>query len=345
MALNRQEVHEKTLQVRRLLEDLFILEAIYSTRSSVVLRGAPLVPANDFAAAASARLTAAGYRSTVETGLNPGQVGPRALVTVHWEEQTETVPWINVALFLATVGSTTLLGGPKFAVWFLAILLFHEFGHFILARKWKIDASWPYFIPAPTILGTFGAFIRLRSPIRDRVALFDMAVAGPLAGFVIAVTALIVGLAHSTIVGPEAHADKLMLGESLLFRGLASLILPGLGPDQDVILHPIAFAGWAGLLVTMFNLLQIGQLDGGHIAYALFGRGQRWLGIAAIAALATISFWWPWWLIWVGIGLLMRPQHPPTMIDEIPIGRGRRILGWLAFVIFALCFTPAPFSD
>jgi membrane-associated protease RseP (regulator of RpoE activity) len=243
-----------------------------------------------------------------------------------------------------TVASVILFAGPQFAGWFLSILLFHEFGHFIAARRGKIDTSWPYFIPAPNILGTFGAFISLRSPIRDRRALFDMAVAGPLAGAVVAIIALFVGLGQSTIVTSPDSGTGLILGESLLFKWIATLVMPGVTGEEHILLHPVAFAGWAGLLVTMLNLLPMGQLDGGHIAYALFGRWQRQIAIAVLIGLAVASIWWPWWLIWAAIGFLMRPQHPPTLIDEIPLTKRRRILGWIALALFVLTFTPQPFT-
>lgn len=341
--MKREEVHERAEHIRGLLDDLLVLEAMYSSRGTVVLRGTPRIPAPDFEDTARARLIAAGYDAVVEASSGPEPAGGRALVTVRLVKRAVRFPWVNVVLFAATVVSTTLLGGPSFAAWFLTILLCHEFGHFTLARRRQIDASWPYFIPAPNILGTFGAFIQLRSPIRDRVGLFDMAVAGPLAGFVVAIAALFVGLAKSTIVAATAEGPRLILGDSLLFRGIAALVLPGVGENQDILLHPIAFAGWAGLLVTMFNLLPLGQLDGGHIAYAILRRKQRWLALVAIAGLAAISIWWPWWLMWVAIGLFMRPEHPPTLIDEIPVGRTRQVLGWVALAIFVLCFTPVPF--
>jgi membrane-associated protease RseP (regulator of RpoE activity) len=268
------------------------------------------------------------------------------MITVPITAHAEGIPWLNIALFCGTLVTMCLqsllnFGGLASALWLITILLFHEFGHFILARKRHIDSSWPYFIPFPNILGTMGAFIRLRSPIRDRVGLFDMAVAGPIAGFVVAIVALVVGMSQSTVAPPSAEGG-IYLGESLIFRMLSAIYFPGVGPEQNIMLHPIAFAGWAGLLVTMFNLLPMGQLDGGHIAYAIFRRGQRWLALVTMAGLAAISYWWPWWLIWVAIGLFLRPEHPPTLHDETPIGRRRVILGIVALAIFILCFSPVP---
>lgn len=340
--MKRAEIYEKVLQIRRLLDDLWHLESVQAAPSAVVLAGEVRVPIPDFEVTASGRLLAAGYPGAVIEHAATVQAPWRVMITVPIAQAAEGVPWLNIALFCATVATTILMGGPDFAFWFLTILLFHEFGHFILARKRNIDASWPYFIPAPNILGTFGAFIRLRSPIRDRVGLFDMAVAGPLAGFVVAIVALAVGLSQSTVTATTTEGG-FYLGESLLFRMMSSIFFPGIGAEENIILHPIAFAGWAGLLVTMFNLLPMGQLDGGHIAYAILRKGQRWLALIAMAGLAAVSYWWPWWLMWVAIGLFMRPEHPPTLHDAVPVGRTRMILGLISLLIFVLCFTPVPF--
>lgn len=341
-----QQTLDTAEQIRRLLEDLLELEALFTTRHVVVLRGVPRIPLADFEQTATARLAAAELRASIDTTQARGRPRGSVLITVHLGPAVSDArpPWLNIALFGATVATTILFGGPEFAAWFLAILLFHEFGHFIFARRHHIDASWPFFIPAPNILGTFGAFIQLRSPIRDRVALFDMAVAGPLAGFVVSVIALFVGLSQSIVVGPEDAEGGIILGESLLFQGIASLVIPGIGEEQNIMLHPVAFAGWAGLLVTMFNLLPMGQLDGGHIAYALWREKQHLIASVTIIGLAVITFWWPWWLLWIGIGLFMRLRHPPTLLDEIPITATRRLLGWVALIIFVLCFTPVPFT-
>ena len=313
------------------------------------MRGRARVPMEDFRTAVRGRYAAAGYDCQIESAGSQEETSARVLVTVVVESGVRKFPWWNLLLFVLTVISVWLSIGGQFAAWFLAILLFHEFGHFIAARLRKIDTSWPYFLPAPTflgvpsILGTFGAFIQLRSPIRDRRALFDMAAAGPIAGFVVAVVALFVGLSHSTIA-ETGTSGGLKLGESLLFRGIAAIVLPSVGPEQDIVLSPVAYAGWAGLLVTMFNLMPIGQLDGGHIAYALIGHRQRYGAMAVMIALLVLSFWWPGWLFLVAIGFIMRPKHPPTLIDDIPLGRRRVVLGWVSMAIFTLTFVPVPLS-
>ncbi len=339
-----EEIKEKVGRIHNLVHDLLDLDAVFSSRRSVVFRGRPRVPMLDFQTAAGGRLAAAGYDFDIQTTQPPGTLVERVLLSVRLEAPAKGFPWINLLLFLLTIVSMTFFVGGEFAAWFLAILMFHEFGHFIAARRSNIDASWPYFLPAPNILGTFGAFIQLRSPIRDRIALFDMAVAGPLAGFVVAVIALFIGLSQSTIVGPADAAGGFILGESLLFKGISAIVLPGLAADQNIMLHPAAYAGWAGLLITMFNLLPMGQLDGGHIAYAMFGKAQKYVAYATLLGLAVASIWWPWWIIWIAIGFFLRPQHPPTLVDEIPLDPKRRMIGWLAFAIFIVTVTPMPFS-
>ncbi len=382
--MKREEIIERVSRVQGLVDDLLDLDAVFSTRQSIVMRGTPRVPLADFQTAVRGRYAAAGYRCEIESApgsgasrgghgqdarsTTPGDVSgsgrdagsdrsgaaiprefaDRVLVTVVVGETEETFPWLNILLFVLTVASVWLSVGGLFAFWFLAILLFHEFGHFIAARRRRIDTSWPYFIPAPvfilpSILGTFGAFIQLRSPIRDRRALFDMAAAGPIAGFVVAVVALFVGLPQSTIVD-HGTASGLIFGESLLFKGIAAIVMPAVGQNQDVLLSPIAYAGWAGLLVTMLNLMPIGQLDGGHIAYALFGKKQKQGAIVVMVGLAVLSYWWPGWLFLLAMGLFMRPKHPPTLIDEIPLGRKRRLLGWVSLAILIVTFAPVPIS-
>lgn len=364
--MKREEIIERVARVQGLVDDLLDLDAVYSTRQTIVMRGTARVPFGDFQSTVRGRYAAAGYRCEIESaphGLEARatngsaseagatdhlESGNRVLVTVVVGEADRKFPWLNVLLFVLTVASVWMSIGGVFAAWFLAILVFHEFGHFIAARLRRIDTSWPYFIPAPaflipSILGTFGAFIQLRAPIRDRRALFDMAAAGPIAGFVVAVVALFVGLSQSTIA-EHGSAGGFKLGASLLFNGIAALVLPPIGPDQDLILSPIAFAGWAGLLVTMLNLMPIGQLDGGHIAYALFGRRQKPGAIVVMAGLAVLSYWWPGWLFLVAMGLFMRPKHPPTLIDEIPLGRKRTALGWVSLAILVVTFAPVPIS-
>ena len=239
----------------------------------------------------------------------------------------------------------TLWKGIPFAGTLLFILVTHELGHYVLSRIHRVPASLPLFIPGPPhFIGTFGAIIRMRGPIMNRRALFDIGVAGPLAGFVIAVVALIVGLQLSTVVDRTATFG-LQLGEPLLLQFLSWLVIGSLPPQADVVLHPIAFAAWFGLFVTSLNLIPIGQLDGGHVAYALWGNRQKTMAFAVVPVLIVLGFvGWPGWFIWAFMAGLWGIGHPPIMDPATPLGQGRTIVGWLALAVFVLTFAPVPFS-
>ena len=251
-----------------------------------------------------------------------------------------------------------LLPGLLFSVPLMTILLAHESGHYALARHHGMDVSPPYFLPAPyflSLIGTFGAFIRLRSPTLNRAVLLDVGAAGPLAGFVPAVAAAAVGLWLSDplparyvleggqrfvlLYGPQ---PALPLGASLGFHALAALFAPA-GP---VVLHPVAAAGWIGFFFTSLNLLPVSQLDGGHVLYALFGRAQRWVGIAFLAALLLLGFRWSGWWFWAALVLLLgrgRVRHPRVWDPSLELDGWRRAAAWACIAIFVLAFVPLPF--
>lgn len=280
------------------------------------------------------------------------------------------IPWLNLALFLLTLVSTIVVGsgfeqinafsnprliiddpwriiraGVPFSFSLLGILLFHEFGHYIVSRKHGVDVSLPYFIPAPTMIGTMGAVIRSKSPFITRKQLFDVGAAGPIGGLIIAIPAIIWGLAHPRFI-PEVQdlSGLVTLGDSLLFSLIDKLVAAEPPPGYIAVLHPVAFAGWVGLLVTMLNLLPIGQLDGGHILYAMFGKLQHKIALIAIAGLIMLSFFWTGWIVWAILGTIMRPAHPPTVMDELSLDKKRKMLGYLCIVVFILCFIPAPIT-
>jgi membrane-associated protease RseP (regulator of RpoE activity) len=259
-----------------------------------------------------------------------------------------------------------LVEGIPFAATLLAILTVHEFGHYFAARKWGVRASLPYFLPLPYIsfLGTLGAVIRSRSPIPHKRALLDIGAAGPLAGFVVAVAACVIGLPLSEVVNrsyfgqfPIAQIDPFIrLGSPLLFEGLASLLIPAVGPDDLVLLSPVAFAGWVGLFITAFNLFPVGQLDGGHIVYALFGRHHKVIGRATFAVLLGLGVYgifsyvwelpagWPGWLFLAFFLSVFGTGHPAPYYPNIPLDSRRRRIGLFSLFVFAVCFTPVPFS-
>lgn len=271
-------------------------------------------------------------------------------------------PWLALILFLltlvsvvfvrpATMGSLPgvsfsdlVLQELPFAYALLPILLAHEFGHYLAARFHHYPASLPYFIPGVFPFGTFGAVIVARHPFRDRRVLFDVAVAGPLAGFLVAIPVVWLGLAHSQWVQiPEGAGVRVW--DPLLMKMLAAWTLgPSPGEGWDVLLHPAAFGGWAGLFVTMMNLLPFGPLDGGKTAYALFGRRQRWIALISWGALALTLFYSPFWTLWLCLTLIFRLPHPPTLNDQAELGTRRLWVGVAVGVVFVLSFMPFPFS-
>jgi len=257
---------------------------------------------------------------------------------------TRSRPMEGALEFLITEPGS-LVNGLPFAGTLLAILVTHELGHFILSRIHRVPASLPLFIPGPPhFIGTFGAIIRMRGPILSRKALFDIGVAGPIAGFVVAVAALVIGLRLSQVVQAD-NAFGLHLGEPLLLQFISWLVLGPLPEGADVVLHPVGFAAWFGLFVTSLNLIPIGQLDGGHVAYALWGQRQRTIALAMLPILLVLGFLgWPGWFLWAGMAGLIGLAHPPVLDPEAALGRTRIWVGWFALAIFAVTFAPIPFS-
>jgi membrane-associated protease RseP (regulator of RpoE activity) len=257
---------------------------------------------------------------------------------------TRTRAGIGAWEFLA-LDPAALLNGIPFAATLLGILVTHEFGHYLLSRLHRVPASLPLFIPGPPhFIGTFGAIIRMRGPIMSRKALFDIGVAGPIAGFVVAVVALIIGLRLSTVVLDQGHFG-LRLGEPLLLQFAAWMVIGPLPQGYDVVLHPVGFAAWFGLFVTSLNLIPIGQLDGGHVAYALWGDRQRTVALAMLPILLVLGFvGWPGWFLWAGMAGIWGLAHPPVQDPETTLGPARIWIGRAALLIFLLTFAPIPFS-
>ncbi len=282
--------------------------------------------------------------------------------------QTHARPWVNGLLFALTIVTTTWAGaahqgvnllrepgrfgvGLPYAFGLLAILGVHELGHYFMARHHRIRVTLPFFIPVPFALGTFGAFIQMRSSAENRRALFDVAVAGPLAGLVVAIPALLIGLHSSVIVADSGDSAMGMMhggasvGSSVLLAFLAKLSLgPALLEGHVLQLSPLAFAGWLGLMVTALNLLPIGQLDGGHIAHAMFGRraGDTIGSVAMWTLLLLGLFVWPGLLTWAIIVFFIARRGAPPLEDLTPLSPARRALGYAAFAILALILAPLP---
>ena len=245
--------------------------------------------------------------------------------------------------------TTLLLHGLWYSLSILAILGCHELGHYFACRYYRVDASRPYFLPVPFLLtGTLGAFIRIRAPIPGKRALFDIGIAGPIAGFLVAVPALLIGMHLSTVVRvpPNFQGDVYELGEPLLFKAAEWLTFGHIPTGYSVNMHPMAFAAWFGMLATALNLFPIGQLDGGHISYAVLGRRSTVVTMVMVPCLIGLSFVSTSWVVWtvltVGMLLAFGPRHPRVIDEEMPLDSSRLWLAAFALLMFVLCFTPAP---
>ncbi len=288
--------------------------------------------------------------------------------------------WLHILLFIATLFTTTLVGahmmfnfehdlpvfeigrltevftiglrspaafasGLPFSLTLLTILMAHEMGHYIACLWYGVDATLPFFLPSPVPgTGTFGAFIRIRSHIPTKRALFDIGVAGPLAGFVFLTPALFIGLAYSHVLPGIGRQGAWQLGVPGLQWIGQKLIFPGTR-SVDIYLHPMARAAWVGMLATAINLLPAGQLDGGHIVYSLFGRAHKWITWGFIAMLIPMGwFYWQGWLVWAVLLFFFARKHPPVF-DPSNVGSGRLRIGVVALVVFLLCFTLSPVNN
>ncbi|MBC7362063.1 MAG: site-2 protease family protein [Candidatus Aminicenantes bacterium] len=225
----------------------------------------------------------------------------------------------------------------------LGILLGHELGHYLSCRKYGIQATLPYFIPAPTLIGTLGAFIRIRSPFTKREELFDVGANGPLVGFFLSVPALFIGLMFSKLVPALPRDSSILFGEPLLLKVFVRIIFGKVAENQDLILHPLAVAGWVGLLVTSFNLFPVGQLDGGHILYAVFGEKTRRVSLKIVVLLVILGiFYWAGWLIWALLIYLLGLKHPAILWEPQKLSWKRKLVGIMIVLIFIFSFIPAP---
>jgi membrane-associated protease RseP (regulator of RpoE activity) len=348
-------------RLRRAVADVFAVSDVTTNpapRVALRLRGRLLVPAHQAYEQVSGRFRDLGYTPLLQReGGDDVILAARGVILA-----TPSRPWLAALLFLATVASVVFAGmlmvepppgrlfpsplvGLPFAVSLLSILLVHELGHYFVARAYGAPVSLPYFIPMPfSLFGTMGAFIRMKAPPTNRRALVAIGVAGPLAGLVLAVPILVIGLLLSEVTPLPVGEPLLMEGNSLLYLGIKFLIfgrmLPGGG--MDVMLHPMALAGWVGLMVTALNLIPAGQLDGGHVVYALLGERARWLTWLIIGVMLVLGFFFSGWFLWAGL-LFIFGQRPAAPLDSITtLDRPRQVLAVLVVVIFVLIFTPVP---
>ena len=344
--------------LRRNVGDILVIRERQLRGLSVVFGGDLLVSAPRALELLESRFKPYGYTPFLRE--ERGNVWVQA---VPLAEVTETGnPMVNLLLFLATCLSTVwagsgtlnpfadptrLLTGVPFAFTLLSILGTHEFGHYFTARYYKASVSLPYFIPAPPpfIFGTLGAIIKMRSPARDRDSLFDIAVAGPLAGLVIAIPALLLGLSWSRVIAIPPGAGGLVFGDSLLMQLLVYLSFGPLPSGMDVLIHPVGLAGWVGLFVTALNLFPVGQLDGGRIAYALFGVHHRKMSMATFVALLALGVVTQSmnWIVWAALlFFLVGFHHSPPLNDVSPVSAGRRVVGVACLLLLVLLIPPVP---
>ena len=283
--------------------------------------------------------------------------------------------WLHVTLLLLTFGTTTLVGALHYAsfdfgaghqidvtrgtfylrgLWYsLAVLLIlgaHEMGHYVMCRRYNTDASLPYFLPMllpiPFQIGTLGAVIRIREPFANRKVLFDIGIAGPIAGFAVLLPILFIGLAMSSVMPVPTEGLVVNIGEPLLFKAAARLVFGALPSNQTINVHPLVLAAWFGMLATALNLLPFGQLDGGHITYAAADRISTPISLATVTFAIVMTFLSRSWILMTALMLVMLwllgPRHPRVLNEYEQLGSGRRALALFAFVMLVLCFTPVP---
>lgn len=288
--------------------------------------------------------------------------------------------WLHLLLLFVTIVTTTMTGAIHYAafvseidrqpvaldlgmlfdvrwllpgLWYsgtlLGILGAHEMGHYLLCRRHNVDATLPFFLPMPPVIfltGTLGAVIKIREPFPDRKVLFDIGIAGPIAGFVLLVPALFYGMTMSTVVPAPTEGTILSLGEPLLFRWATQLMFGAIPDGYTINMHPMVFAAWFGMLATALNLLPFGQLDGGHITYATLGRVSTPISLATVGTCVVMTFLSTSWMFMTVMMLVMLfmlgPRHPRVIYEHEPIGSGRVALAVFALVMLVLCFTATP---
>jgi len=362
------DVHEKKARkIVALLADLFEISAVYGQGDQIVFSLSFRFDHDKSRSMIEDRLKTAGYEFRLK------EEGEGLLLSINPNRRLN-IPTLNIVLFVVTLLTvyfvpvflrhlgasasltqdfqSTLKGlahgeGLVFTLALISILFVHEMGHYVASRRRNIVTSWPYFIPAPNIIGTFGAVIKSKSPFWNRRDLIEVGAAGPIAGWIVAIAWLWVGLSHSMVLPQDAFGQGDMLfsmdGESVLMRLSTWLLVGSIKPGHYLMLSEAAFAGWVGMLVTAINMLPIGQLDGGHVVYGLARRHQHIMGKLATAGLVLLGFHSPMWWFFAAFGLFFGMSHPPTLDDQRPVSPAAQWMGWIALVILLLSFTPVPF--
>ena len=388
-APSAQELEMLADQVRAMLTAEMTIESTATPKDPahegmLLIRGRLLRPSHELFPGWLTKLNRLGYTPSLRpdpAGPTPDHVELRILNGVA--SGSTGKPWVNLLLFVVTLISTLYVGatygatempdsllspafliqGWPFALTLLGILTAHEFGHYFAARYHGVKVTLPYFIPMPIGFGTMGAFIAMKEPISDRRKLFDIGVAGPLAGLVLAVPLLFIGLSTSPMTDFAPGPNMMLEGNSLLYYfakiAIFGRALPDWTAGLDVLMNQVTFAAWIGLLVTALNLLPVGQLDGGHTVFALFGEKARLLNkitlglmaFFAVAGLAIVQEYIPalesvgfsGWFMWIAlIFFVIGPHHPPALDDVTQLDARRRWIGYFVILIFIVTFTPVP---
>ncbi|MEW5795797.1 MAG: site-2 protease family protein [Candidatus Zixiibacteriota bacterium] len=353
-------------ELTTLVADLFQVDAHYLHGNQIVLSLSHRFDPNKAIPLLKDRLTSAGYRYTLSTHEDS------LLLSVNPERKLR-VPTLNIVLFVVTLLSVYFIPvfwvnlnaptlrlavaatlddlaagrGLEFTAALISILFVHEMGHFLASRRRGIVTSWPYFIPAPNFIGTFGAVIRSKSPFWSRRDLIEVGAAGPIAGWIVALGWLVYGLSHSVVTPsdmlPYAGLAFSLDGESILVKTLVPVLIGPSPPGSLYLFSEAAFAGWVGLLITAMNMLPIGQFDGGHVIYGLAGRRQVLFGWIALGILVALGFQSATWWVFAAIGFAFGVGHPPTLDDRRPVSLAAMVTGLVSLVILLLSFTPVPF--
>jgi len=349
-----------TDRIATLLLDLFEIGALYRHGQQIVFG---LMPRHDRTKSLNLirdRLKLAGYKFDLQ------EQEETILLTIDPRPKL-TIPPLNIFLFLVTLGSIYFVpvfikhlfslretladlaqgAGLEFTIALVSILFVHEMGHFVASRRRDIITSWPYFIPAPNIIGTFGAVIKSKSPFWNRRDLIEVGASGPIAGWLVAICWLVYGLSNSGLAPQDAFAPGDLAfsldGESIIVRVITMSLIGPAGVGEFYMFTEAAFAGWVGMLVTAINLLPIGQLDGGHIIYGLLRKKQFSLGYIALAGLIYLGFQSPLWWMFALFGLIFGVKHPPTIDDAKPLDHTAYWMAVISILIMILSFTPVPF--
>ncbi len=362
----QKELDKKNQAAYKLVGDLFNITAIYDLSNETVLTLFPIYNREVSVKLLIDRLDIAGYKYTIKNEED------HILLRVN-SKPTFKIPAINIILFFLTLFSVyvvpvflqsyfensdtsltdifsqtyqSLLGGQNilFTIAMISILFVHEMGHYIAGRRRHIITSWPYFIPAPNIIGTFGAVIKSKSPFWNRRDLIEVGAWGPIAGWIVALGWTIYGIKTALIVPLTTPMETGFLGEPLIFKFLTTFLL-NINSEHFVIeLNDAIFAGWVGMLVTAINMLPIGQLDGGHIVYGLFPKRQHIVAFISMGGLFLLGFESPLWWMFALMGVVFGVKHPPTLNDSKKLSKTAIILGISSLIILILSFTPIPFQ-